>query len=159
MDLGKAKNVIIALLITFNIFLLVNNFTYFTGQGVPKETLENAIAILKNRGVSLDQGMSIPTRTKATYRLIYGDTKLDKDEIAEKLLGDSFVMIENGKEFTLDGKRLVFSSDTEFVLTEDKSALTVDMDNMNETKKAAREYLKDKGLLSGKYVEDDWTRN
>ena len=46
MDVAKAKNIVIVLLIVLNIFLLYNNLTFVRGQGVRRETIENAEAIL-----------------------------------------------------------------------------------------------------------------
>lgn len=157
MDLAKAKSVIIVILLAFNFFLLFNNLTYYNGQGVRKETVENAAAILKARGVTLES--SIPTNPKGSFRLVYGNGKLDRTDLAEKLLGESYVAASDGKGFEYADKKLVFSSDTEFVFTDGKPALEADAGNADEAKKAARKYLEDKGLLSGKYVVDELTRN
>ena len=153
MDLAKAKSVIIVMLIAFNIFLLFNNLTYYNRQGVQKETVENAAAILNARGIRLES--SIPMYSKGTHRLKYGKGKLDRAEMAAKLLGESYVEDSDGEAFEYGDKKLVFSSDTKFVLTDGKPGLDFNVDSADEVEKLARAYLKDSGLLSGKYVVDE----
>jgi len=53
MDVARAKSIIIIMLIAFNLLLLVNNLSHAGGKGVPKETIRNTEAILKQRGVIL----------------------------------------------------------------------------------------------------------
>lgn len=156
MDLAKAKSVIIALLVAFNFFLLFNNLTYYKGQGVQKETIKNTEAILKARGVTLE--CPIPAASKGTHRLEYGNGKLDRSAMAVNFLGGLHVADDDGNGFEYAGKKLVFSSDTEFVFTDDNPASEIDVEVEDVVKKAALEYLKNKGLLGGKYVVDELKR-
>jgi regulatory protein YycI of two-component signal transduction system YycFG len=152
MDLAKAKGVIIALLLVFNIFLLYNNLTYFKDRGVQKETIENAVAILKARGITLN--CKIPTNALNTRWLIYGNKKLfDDAEIADKLLGSSNLSKENGS-YEAAGKKLIFSSNSAFVYTDEKPSSKVNINDTAEAGKYARKYLENAGLLSGKYIID-----
>jgi regulatory protein YycI of two-component signal transduction system YycFG len=156
MDLAKAKIVVIILLLAFNIFLLVNNLTYQRGQGIQKETIESTIRILNARGITLE--CNIPTTAKAAHRLIYGNGKLNRNEIVSKLLGESYVEAGNVDEFSYADKRIIFSCPTEFVFTDGNPDLEVNVDTDPRAEKAARDYVKDKGLLSGKYVVDEVKR-
>ncbi len=156
MDLARAKSVIIALLVAFNLFLLFNNLIYFRGQGVQKETIKNTEVILKARGVTLE--CPIPSASKGTHRLKYGNGKLDRSAIALNLLGGLNRANDDWNGFEYAGKKLVFSSDTEFVFTDDNPASEIDVGAEAVVKKAAQEYLKNKGLLNGRYVVDELKR-
>lgn len=152
MDLAKAKGVIIALLLVFNIFLLFNNLTYFKDRGVQKETIKNAVEILKARGITLD--CNIPVNTLKTRWLTYGSKKLlDETAIADKLLGASYRSNKAGS-YEAAGKKLVFNSNSAFVYADEKPSSKVDVKDIAETGKYARKYLEEAGLLSGKYIID-----
>jgi regulatory protein YycI of two-component signal transduction system YycFG len=152
MDLAKAKGVIIALLLMFNIFLLYNNLTYFRDRGVQKETIENTVAILKARGITLD--CKIPTISLNTRWLIYGNKKiLDKAAIADKLLGSSNSTEADGS-FEAAGKKLIFSNNSAFIYTDKKPSSKVNIKDTAEAGKYARRYLENAGLLNGKYIID-----
>ena len=157
MDMAKAKSVIIALLFAFNLFLLFSILTYFKGQGIQIETIKNAEAILKARGVTLE--CSIPRTSKAVRRLEFGNGRLDREAIAAKLLGGAYAAADEAAVFEDAGKKLEFRSGTEFVFIDDKADSEIMADSDGEVKKAAREYLKDKGLINGKYVVDDLKRS
>ena len=168
MDVAKAKNVVITLLIAFNIFLLVNNLTFVKGQGVRKETIQNAEVILKNRGVSLE--CSIPTIPGGLHRLEYSYSKLDRQALAQTLLGNGYAVIgqeassDQGVasvqdyEFEQGEKKLQFISDTQFIYTDDQPAAVIDMGSEEKIRKAAQQFLKEAGLLDGKYVVDSLVR-
>jgi hypothetical protein len=157
MDLAKAKGVIIALLLVFNIFLLLNNLTYFKDRGVQKETIKNAAAILKARGITLD--CNIPVNTLKTRWLTYGNKKLlDEAVIADKLLGASNTPNKGGS-YEADGKKLIFSSNSAFVYTDGKPSSKVNVNDEVEAGKYARKYLENAGLLGGKYIIDTTERN
>jgi len=157
MDLPKAKSVIIIMLVAFNIFLLFNNWTSFEGQGIQKETIKNTAAILSARGVILD--CSIPRTSKAAYRLGFGSGRLDRAAIAGRLLGESLSEDNEAASFGYDGKRIEFLSGTRFVFTDDKPEYKVDINEDDEVGMVAMKYLKDMGLLSGKYVQDELRRD
>ena len=152
MDLAKAKSIIIVMLVAFNLFLLFNNLTYFKGQGVQKETIENAEKILNARGITLENNIS--TYSKETHRLQYGNGTLDKAAMAEKLLGDSYVIAQDGKVFENADKKLEFFSDTIFMFMDDKPSSKVDVGNIDNVGRVARAYLKDKDLSIDDYIVD-----
>jgi regulatory protein YycI of two-component signal transduction system YycFG len=156
MDLSKAKSVVIVMLVAFNIFLLFNNLSYSRGQGVQKETIKNAAAILKARGVTLEIG--IPNNSKDAHRLVFGNKKLDRAAIAAKLLGGSYEADSDSQKYVHTDKTLAFSSDTSFVFTDGKPSSKVDVNNADKVKKVARAFLKDNGLLNGKYIVDGLKR-
>lgn len=174
MDVAKAKNVVIALLVAFNIFLLVNNLTFVKGQGVQKETIRNTEVVLEMRGVTLE--CDIPTKPGGLHRLEYINDKLDRQALAEVLLGSEYE--ETGQEainvqgaaavqayeFMSGSRRLRFISDTEFVYTDDMTetqtqSVAVDLGSDDRVKKAAQQFLESAGLMQGKYVVDRLVRN
>lgn len=166
MDAAKAKSVVIVLLIAFNIFLLVNNLSNAGGQGVQKETIENAAAILKQRGVTLECG--IPSTPAGVHRLEYRNGKLDREKIAQGLLGDRYDILEGGNEYISDGEKIIFTGDTSFVFTDDQSVLNnntqstqknIDLRSDKKIAEGALEFLEGKGLISGRYVVDEVARN
>ncbi len=170
MDVAKAKSVVIALLIAFNIFLLVNNLTFVKGQGVRKDTIQNAEVILNQRGVTLES--TIPVTPGGLHRLEYSYSKLNRKALAEILLGDRYVVTGQEAlniqgvasvqeyEFEYGAKKLQFISDTEFVFLDDEpaegnqSAVKPDLSSDEKLKKTARQFLEDAGLLEGKYFVD-----
>jgi len=168
MDVAKAKNVVIALLVAFNIFLLINNLTFVNVQGVRKETIQNAEMILKQRGVTLET--SIPTAPGGQHRLEYSYSKLDRQALAQTLLGSGYtvtgqeasnvqgVASVQDYEFMNGEKKLQFVSDTEFIYTDDRPNAVIDMGSDEKIKKAAQQFLEAAGLLDGKYVVDSLTR-
>lgn len=156
MDLARAKIVAIVLLLAFNIFLLVNNLTYFKGQGTQRETIESATRILKTRGIGLE--CSIPNTAKGAHLLVYGNGKLDRKEMVVKLLGELYEEGDSGEKYSYADKRMIFSSSTEFVFTDGNPGLEVNIETDVRAEKAAREYLRNKGLLTGKYVLDELQR-
>lgn len=158
MDVAKAKNIVIVLLIVLNIFLLYNNLTFVRGQGVRRETIENAEAILKQRGVVLE--CSIPTASNALNRLEYTIERLDRNSIATKLLGGQFEVSSLGDEYQQGGRRLRFVSDTQFEYSDTQPNSDMDLSNDDRARKAALGFLKNTGILdTGKYVVDGLKRN
>lgn len=169
MDVAKAKNVVIALLIAFNIFLLVNNLTFVKGQGVRKETIQNAEMILKQRGVTLET--DIPTTPGGLHRLEYSYSKLDRQALAQTLLGEGYIVtgqeltnvqgVASVQDFEFENgeRKLQFISDTEFIYTDDRPTAVFDMGSEEKIRKAAQQFLEEAGLLEGKYVVDSLTRS
>lgn len=158
MDLVKAKNIIMALLVAFNVFLLASNIniTYVSGQNSRKETIKNAEAILSRRGVTLE--CDIPDTPNAVRRFVYKKGVLNRDEAAKKLLGDDYSVSGEKTEYTYGSKRVVFTGDTEFVFTDEQPRAAVDIYSDEKAEKAARQFLKGKGFLNGKYVVDKLER-
>ena len=156
MDLAKAKSIMIVILAAFNIFLLSTNLSYSDRHGTQRETISNAISILKSRGVELE--CKIPYIPGKTAKLVYGNGKLDRSAIAREFFGKNSVSSDNG-EFAYEDKRLAFSGDTEFVFSDGNPGAKVDMGKTGEAGKYVRNYLKEKGLLDGTYILDELTRN
>lgn len=157
MDLAKAKGVIIALLIAFNIFLLYNNLAYYNDRGVQKETIENAVEILKARGITL--ACNIPQKAIKLRKLVYGNEQLDRAEIAVRLLGSSDKTPSVGESQVAGTKKLLFISGTSFVFTDSSPVSKVNIKETAAVKKFARDYLETAGLLSGKYAIDSVQTN
>ncbi len=161
MDLAKAKGVIIIILVAFNVFLLFNNLTYSREQGVRKETIENAEKILKARGVTLEKG--IPPALKEAHWLVYGNEKLDRPSIGRAFFANNYYASGDITDYAYQDKKLVFTSDTGFVYTDGSPEVKVEADSSgniksDEAQKAARKYLNDHKLLSGRYVIDELRR-
>lgn len=158
MDVSKAKNIIIILLAAFNIFLLVNNLIFTNAQSVSRETLENAEAILEQRGITLE--CDIPVKAGDTHRLEYDDKEgLDRDAIAAALLGGKYEVKDDTVYFGSE-KEISFSSGTKFIYRDNKVAPGVSNDfNENKASEAAYKFMKEKGLISGKYVLDRYEKN
>jgi hypothetical protein len=153
MDVSKAKTVIIVLLVAFNIFLLANNFIYHDTQGASRETLENAVRILEQRGVELECGIPV-TEGGSHHRLVYMQAVLDRERIATTLLGENRETQDNSYYLSAT-KKLIFSGEASFVYT-DQMVLTSEANRFDQAEAAETAYgfMKDKGLLDGKYVLD-----
>lgn len=156
MDVAKAKTVVIIMLIAFNLFLLANNLMYYDSQTVSKDMLENTVTILKQRGVTLE--CEIPSSAGEGYRLVYIAGELDRDSIAMKLLGKGYETSADGNVMFHDGKRLEFDGDTRFTYT-DKASVQIDNVSEKEAREAALSFMKNKGLLNGRYVPDETAQN
>lgn len=164
MDLAKAKNIIIGLLLAFNLFMLFINVPHFNTGRVSKETIENTELILKSRGVTLET--KIPTASKKARRLVYGIDKLDKMQIVRKFFGEVYTATEvEGIEtkYEFDEKVLSFTGSGTFVFTDKSPDNRVESDAAGSVKadsarKAAGEFLKEHDLLSRRYVVDSLHR-
>ncbi|MGE5613622.1 MAG: two-component system regulatory protein YycI [Bacillota bacterium] len=157
MDISKAKVIIIILLAAFNIFLLANIFIISSGQDVHAKTIKNAEIILKNRGITLE--CDIPRTASGSRRLEYGNDGIDRKGMAKKLLGKEYEISDEGEIFEHSGKKVVFKNSIEFEYTDEQPASDVDIRSDDKAAAAALKFLKDKGLLQGKYVVDEITRD
>jgi regulatory protein YycI of two-component signal transduction system YycFG len=157
MDLAKAKGVIIALLLAFNLFLLYNNLSYYKDRGIQKETIQSAVTILKARGITLD--FEIPQKAIKLRKLVYGNGKLDRAKTAGSLLGLSDRQPAVGEAMEAGAKKLLFTTDTAFVFSDGKPNAKVNINDTAAASRFAREYLEKAGLLSGKYVIDSVKSN
>jgi regulatory protein YycI of two-component signal transduction system YycFG len=150
MDWSRAKSIIIMLLLTFNIFMLVNIIVYAKGQGIPRETIQNTIDILKSRGVELECG--IPTY-KSAPKLIYRNSELDEGLIAERLLGTNNSGSLSGT-YSDGSRKLSFESSGIMLYEDSKPLANIAVSNRNETEKYVRNFVKDTGLIDDSYVLD-----
>jgi len=165
MDLAKAKNIVIGLLLAFNIFMLFINVPHFSAGKVSRETIENTEIILKSRGVTLET--EIPTESVKARKLVYGAEKLDRLQILRRFYGVSYPVsgdlgrsadIDTSYEY--DDKVLSFSGGGTFVFVDNSPDGRVETDAAGNVKpdaarKAAREFLKKYGLFSSRYVVDE----
>ena len=157
MDVSKAKNVVVVLLVAFNIFLLVNNFIFHNSQSVSRETLENTGIILAQRGVVLE--CEIPSEPGGNNRFVYIKSELDREAVAGKLLGENYEVTGDGSQFYDSNGKIVFSDMDRFVYTAVTTALTQGPVGLKEAEEAALRFMKEKVLLDGKYVLDQATEN
>ncbi len=157
MDVARAKSIVILLLIAFNVFLLANNLIHRDSQSVSKEVLENTETILEQRGVKLE--CDIPSTPGGASRLVYITGGLDRDSIAENLLGEEYEISADGYIFSHDGKRIVFEDQNRFTYTDDELLTSKGSISEKEAGEAALRFMKEKGLLGGKYVPDDAIKN
>ncbi|MGI6668275.1 MAG: two-component system regulatory protein YycI [Acetivibrionales bacterium] len=157
MDISKAKIIIIVLLAAFNVFLLVNIFIISGGQDIHAKTIKNAELILNSRGITLE--CDIPGKTSGFRRLEYGNGEIDRKASAKKLLGKEYEISGEGEIFEHSGKKIVFKSGTKFEYTDEQPAPGMDIRSDDKAADAALKFLKDKGLLEGKYVADDIMRD
>ncbi|NLH97236.1 MAG: hypothetical protein GX477_07855 [Clostridiaceae bacterium] len=175
MDTSRAKNVIIALLLAFNVFLFVNTLIFRSSQAANRDTLENTRLILEQRGVVLE--CDIPSKPGGGNRLVYIKSELDRENIAHRLLGAEYEV--QGSEVPGDGSSpgdgvlfvnsagmIEFTGADGFIYTAgtaEYSALTADEVRSDvgekEAEETAMKFMKEKGLLSGKYVLDRAVRN
>jgi hypothetical protein len=157
MDTSKAKSIVIILLIAFNIFLLVNNLMHHDSQSVSREMLENAKTVLEQRGVTLE--CEIPASQGDAFRLVYITGGLDKDEIAARLLGEKYEMSDEDSILSAGTKRLEFQHDNSFIYTDDAPAPSDGQPGEKEAEDAALRFMKENGLLTGKYILDSSAEN
>ncbi len=150
MDVSRAKTVIIALLAAFNIFLLVNNLVFTDAQGVSKETLENAVTILEQRGITLE--CDIPVKAGNSHRLEYNKGGLDRAGIAARLLGEDHEGKDDSVYFNSSGE-VAFSGETRFEYTGAKAVSAAgSIPDKNKASEAAYKFMEAKGLTGGKYM-------
>lgn len=152
MDVSKAKNVVIVLLLVFNVFLLANMLIFRSSQGVSKETLENTRLILEQRGIRLE--CEIPSKPGGNSRLVYIKSELDGGNIAERLLGPEYEVSGDGSRFFSNDGKIEFTGIDSFIYTAENAARVREAAGMMEAEEAAMKFMKEKGLLAGKYVLD-----
>ncbi|HOJ79826.1 MAG TPA: two-component system regulatory protein YycI [Clostridiales bacterium] len=152
MDVSKAKNVVIVLLLVFNVFLLANMLIFRSSQGVSKETLENTRLILEQRGIRLE--CEIPSKPGGNSRLVYIKSELDGGNIAERLLGTKYEASGDGSHFFSSNGKIEFTGIDSFIYTAGTEARAQDAVSVKEAEDAAMKFMKEKGLLAGKYVLD-----
>lgn len=157
MDVSKAKSIVIILLIAFNIFLLVNNLNYHDSRSVSREMLENAKTVLEQRGVTLE--CEIPASAGDAFRLVYITGGLDRNGIAAKLLGEKYEISDEGNILSKGTKKLEFPYDNTFIYTDSASAPSKGHTGEKEAGEAAMQFMKEKGLLGGKYILDSAVKN
>ena len=153
MDVSKAKNVVVVLLVAFNIFLLVNNFIFHNSQSVSRETLENTRIILAQRGVVLE--CEIPSEPGGNNRFVYIKSELDREAVAGKLLGENYEVTGDGSQFYDSNGKIVFSDMDRFVYTAVTTALTQGPVGMKEAEEAALRFMKEKCCWTANMC---WTR-
>lgn len=172
MDMSRAKNIILLLLLALNIFLLADIIVYARGQGIPKETIQNSVNILKARGVELK--CAIPTYNGNTPKLVYGNDALDHNLIVGKLLGVKFKgrqggqitqtgqttqTTQSGQTYLSGSRKLSFNENGTMTYEDSKPGDTVDVAHTNAVDKYVRTFVKDSGLIDALYVLDSRETN
>ena len=163
MDTSRAKNVIIALLLAFNVFLFVNTLIFRSSQAANRDTLENTRLILEQRGVVLE--CDIPSKPGGGNRLVYIKSELDREDIAKRLLGPDYEVSWDEPVFFNPSGKVGFTGADGFIYTAAEAFPAGDageggsLAEHNEAREAAMKFMKEKGLLAGKYVLDHAARN
>lgn len=166
MDWSRAKNIILILLVIFNVFLLFQIIGY-GNEGISKETILNMEKILYSRGIRLE--CEIPRYDSDTPRLEFGSGVLDKAALAKKLLGikmEADAVNETGNDagndagnetgiYTAGARKLVFTGTNSFTYTDDMPEDNVDTSDLNETEKYLKKFLKSRNLENPRYVPDE----
>ena len=106
MEWSKAKSILIGVFVVLNLFLFVRLGSFLFEGGVSREALENTRKILESRGVSIAEGVNIPTYTKRTPMLEFKNSGFDVAKIIARLLDDesSGVSGEGGTKFSAGTK-------------------------------------------------------
>lgn len=106
MEWSRAKSILIGVFVVLNIFLFVRLGSFLFDGGVSREALENTRKILESRGVSIAEGVNIPTYTKRTPMLEFKNSGFDVAKIIARLLDDesSGVSGEGGTKFSAGTK-------------------------------------------------------
>jgi len=157
MDVPKAKNVVIILLLAFNIFLLVNTLIFRSSQGVSRGKLENTRIILEKRGIRLE--CELPSKPGGSNRLVYIKSELDREDIAQRLLGDDYKVSGDGSQFFSTGGKVEFTGTDSFIYAAEYTARSRDTVSLKEAEEAAMKFMKEKRLLAGKYMLDRVAEN
>ncbi len=147
MDWARAKNVILLLLVVFNLFLGSRMISYIMERNIPAETIKNTVTILESRGVMLK--CEIPRYNKDTAKLKYGSFIYDKEQISKKLLGE-------GSE---SDREILFSSDSSFIMTDGSPVDTIKDFNAKTAEAWIRSKYTEKGLIGPEYILEEKTVN
>lgn len=157
MDVAKAKNIIIVVLLIFNLLLLYNNVMHSETQAVSKDVTRNTEQILMSKGVKLE--CEIPSDTNGTNRLRFSTEPLDRQQLAKKLMGDEISSSRNAKVYESDDGLLEFIDDYNIHYVNKKPGTEIDLNKKGAAKNAAKAFLKSKGLWENRYIVDDLTNN
>lgn len=153
MDWAKAKNLLIFLFLTLNIFLAVYLFMSFHNDSSKKNIL-NTEKILMDRGYGLNA--KIPNISEASV-LLYDKGELDKTFTASKLLNkpllsnkdtDSSPILNNGN------KTITFTSKSSFTFKDETPTKAIDISSKDKVEKYTRQLLRELKLpISNLYVD------
>lgn len=162
MDWARAKSIFIVVLLCLNIFLGYFVFTYFTGSGIPKETLANTESILASRGVTLD--CDLPAYNRKTPSLIYGNGAFDGKLLAEGLLdlGSASIMeggIRDGTVWKNGSRSLTFANSYTFTYTDSAPGEKVRLSDQGAVERTIKTFLEGAGLKISEYIFDNMIRN
>ncbi len=157
MDVAKAKNIIIVVLLVFNILLLYNNIMRGEAQAVSKDVTKSTEQILMAKGVKLE--CEIPGDTNGINRLRYSNVPLDRQQLIKKFMGAGFLSSENAKVFESEDGVLEFVDDNNISYVNKKPKLKLDLKSNNAIKKAAKTFLRAKGLWENRFIIDKLVSN
>lgn len=153
MDWARAKNIILILLIAFNIFLLTNIYVYARGQGIAAETIRNTEKVLETRGIRLE--CEIPGYNKDTPKLILDNERPDRLVLVERLLGQGYTEGDSLGTYINGSKRVSFDKNEVLSYIDDSPGDKVDLKRKNAVEKYVRDFLTDKGLADSSYILDE----
>jgi len=162
MDWPKAKTVLIIVVLLLNIFFAINIGIYTFGTTISAQTISNTLVILENRGISLDEELTIPRYNKKTPMLMFEIPQYDTESVLEYFLGDgdydeirlvNVTRYKRGKiqvNFKADGV-IEFSSDPQ----NDGIILSgLDLKDIKQVEKSLRNFMKNSGLPFSDYILD-----
>lgn len=159
MDWAKAKNIFIIVLVLLNVFLLGYTINHKMGQEVSKETVDEAIKILNDKGITLE--CAIPSYTDDTPMLSYENGAFDRRQIITKLLGPISEPSDMTDNTPLESgsRKLVFTNACSFEFTDSQPAGKVDISGENAAEKYLRGLIHDLGLNASNFILDLRARN
>lgn len=157
MDVAKAKNIIIVVLLLFNILLLYNNIMRSEAQAVSKDVTRSTEQILMSRGVKLE--CEIPADTNGTSRLRFSNEPLNRQQLVERLMGEASSSSGNAKVYESENGSLEFIDDYDLYYVNKKPGTEFDISKKNAAKNAAKAFLKSKGLWENRYIVDRLINN
>ncbi|MDP4094049.1 MAG: two-component system regulatory protein YycI [Bacillota bacterium] len=158
MDWSKAKNILIAVLVALNVFLLINNNIYSKESKVSSETVENTIKALEAKGVTVN--CEIPRTETNPGRLTYEDYKLDAKEIAQKLLGNIKLPGQPvyNQKITNGDKELTFENSNLFDYTDTNPKSSLNISDKSKVEQYVKSYLGKIGLPVSEFSLDSYER-
>lgn len=158
MEWEKAKNIIIALFLALNIFLLYNLVQEKRSPAVSGEQISAVEAVLKERGTELKA--KIPVTSGSFPKLAFqGIAEFDSKKVYSMLLGtdkgvnsDSTMLINGDKQISIENKYT-------FLYTNKSPKEVVDLDNSKEIEKYLLKFLSQTSLSTDKLAIDSIDKN
>jgi len=106
MDWGRAKSILIIMLLALNIFLLANIFLISAGDAFRGQDVSAASRILEKRGVGLK--CRIPASANSVGKLFFKETAVNRPAVFKRLFGSA----QNPPSFTSPGAKIADGSKT-----------------------------------------------
>ncbi|NTV88944.1 MAG: hypothetical protein HGA22_01040 [Clostridiales bacterium] len=170
MDWARAKNIILLLLISLNLFLGYRMVVFGMQKNIPAETIRNCEEILKSRGVTLE--CDIPRYNKDTARLVYGNFIFDKEMMIKRFMGNGYGIAQPGTAVDMDGgsaagktifinddRKMYFPSDSSFIMIDGSPEGIISDFGFKSAEAWLRKNFTDEGLVGRDYVLDEEIKN